>query len=86
MENKNGLSSSCGQQEKEVKMVDNNITFKEIEVSPIRNLCDSFGKEIESSINVEVGESTFKEMEEADNLNDLGLFDKPGILEDRSME
>ena len=50
------------------------------------SLCDSFGKAIEISINVEVRESTFEEMEEVDNLNDLGLSDKHGILKDRFLE
>ena len=63
-----------------------NQIFKDIEMSPNRNLNESFEETMESGSLKEGEDSSQETLEEEDNLHDLGLFECPGIHEERSIE
>ena len=66
----------------QIPLVEEELVFKDIEVSPGRNLSDSFEETLDSCSGKDEEESPIDE----DPLNDLGLLEKPGIMEERSLE
>ena len=60
--------------------------FKDIEMSPTRNLNDSFEGSMHSHYLKEDGGSTQASLEDEDSLNDLGLLEVKGIQEERTLE
>ena len=55
-------------------------------MSPTRNLTDSFEETMESNNLKEDEDSSQENLEDEDMVHDLGLFECPGIQEERSIE